>query len=252
MRKIGNLVEIKGRMDERNVRAIVELETISQVREYATTCKSVATAGMLYAVLNMDGIHMHDAQGRLLYAMDSDGMRMQVAISTERLERLGYSEDIGWPCAIMGGTKAPVYMDSITQQAIEAGVVVEAVADREQTDQRIEACGDGKVGSENPVKDFTEVVHCETTGTAQQRDNEPRKVETDAQPIRNPRICSDLPEKNNGKAWSIKSERGQEILCNYAMDMIDMGVPAAAAAIAAQAILTQHGILRKERTKKAA
>ena len=252
MRKVTNLVEIRGRMDETNVRAMIELETISQVREYATTCKSVATAGMLYAVLNMDGVHMQDSAGRLLYAMDSDGMKMQVAVSQERLERLGYGPEIGWPCAIMGGTKAPMYTDAITQQAIEAGVVVEAVADREQTNARIEAQGNGKIGSETPVKDFTDVVHCETAGTAAQRVEGPRKVETDAQPMRMPRICADLPEKNNGKAWSIKTERGQEILCNYAMDMMDMGVPKEAAAIAAKAILEQYGILRKERRKKAA
>ena len=251
MRKVGNLVEIKGRMDERNVRALIELETISQVREYASTCKSVATAGVLYAVLNAEGVHMQDSMGRLLYAMDNDGMKMQVAVACDRLERLGYSAEIGWPCALMGGTKAPMYTDSITQQAIEAGVVVEAVADREQTDQRIQDCGNGKLGSEKPVKDFTAVVHCETAGTAAQREVKPAK-EHDALPMRNPRICSDLPEKNNGKAWSPKSERGQEILCNYAMDLQDMGVPANAAALAAKAILEQHGILRKERKRKAA
>lgn len=99
--------------------------------------------------------------------------------------------------------------------------------------------------------DFTAVVHCETAGTAAQREEKPAK-EHDAQPMRMPRICGDLPEKNGNKAWSPKSERGQEILCNYAMDLQDMGVPANAAALAAKAILEQHGILRKERRRKAA
>lgn len=252
MRNIGKLVEIKGRMEENKARAIMEIATMQEAREYAATCKSVATAGVLYAVLNMDGIHMQDSKGRMLYAMETDGMNMQVAVSTERLENLGYTHETGWPCALLGGTKAPVYVDSISQQAIDAGVMVEAIADREQTAQRIEAQGNGKIGSETPVKDFTPVVHCETAGTAKQRDEKPREVITDAQPMRNPRICSDLPEKNNGKAWDAESERGQEILCNYAMDMMDMGVPRDAAAISAKAILEQYGIIRKTRKRRKA
>lgn len=183
MSDIGRLVEFKGRMNESDVRKSIELVTDAQVREYAGECKTVAAAGMLYAVLNAAGVHMADSMGRLLYSANRDNMGGSIAVSKDALETLGYSEDIGWPCALLMGIKAPLYVDEISEAAMKVGIVVEQVADAAQTQERIAKRGKGKVGSEEPVKVFDEVVHCETAGTDAQKHDAPRVVDRKAEPV---------------------------------------------------------------------
>ncbi len=234
-KKAGNVVEIKNRMSIAETRKSVELETAIQVREYAATCKMVCMAGMMYAVLNMQEQHMQDSSGRLLYHGDHGTL----AVSVDHLAELGYTAETGYPCALLMGAKAPLYIDEISAAAIEAGVVVEAVADAVQTAQRIEENGNGKIGSEQAVKVFDEVVHCETQGTAAQKAAKPRKIDKTVSPAKLPVSMQNVP----CVPYDADSVEGKMRITDYAMDLSHLGVPREAATLTATAVLRQMRVI---------
>jgi len=233
--KATNVVEIKNRMSIAETRKSVELETALQVREYATTCKMVCMAGMMYAVLNMDGQHMQDSTGRLLYHGDHGTL----AVSVEHMEGLGYTAETGYPCAVLMGAKAPLYVDEISTEAMKAGVVVESVADAIQTAERIEKRGNGKVGSEQAVKVFDTVVDCETQGTHEQRTKKPRCIDKTMSPTKLPVSMQNVP----ATPYGADSLEGKARITDYAMDLAHLGVPREAATMTATAILRQMRVI---------
>ena len=233
------ITALKGRMSTEKVREALELATTLQVREYARTCKNVCAAAMMYAVLNENGQHMQDSTGRLMYSIGDGAMTGTIGVTKEALTELGYSDDTGWPCALLMGAKAPVYAADIDNDAIKAGVVVEEIADIEQTRQRIADTGNGKVGSEAPVKDFTPVVECETEGTHKQRTQKPRCVDKTMSPTRQPVAMHDAP----AAPYTAESVEGKKRITDYAMDLAHLGVPREVATVTATAILRQMRIV---------